>query len=97
MNISAIENISAHHGVYDGMATSGSSNSFSDYLVEQAKSLNAQAIEADVLTAKVISGETENLHQVISAIEKTKTTFDLAVQVRNKLLEGYQEIMRMQV
>lgn len=97
MNISAIENINAHHGVYDGIATGGSSNNFGDYLVEQAKSLNTQAIETDVLTARVISGETENLHQIISAIEKTKTAFDLAVQVRNKLLEGYQEIMRMQV
>lgn len=40
-------------------------------------------------------GETDNLHQVMIAVSKARTGFELAVQVRNRLVEGYQEILRM--
>ncbi|WP_299581619.1 flagellar hook-basal body complex protein FliE [uncultured Microbulbifer sp.] len=43
------------------------------------------------------SGDLDNIHQVMSAINKAKLSFELVTQVRNKLLEGYQEIMKMQV
>jgi len=97
MNIEAIEKIDGLQGGLENTTVVGLQDNFGDYLVEQVQELNAKAIEADLLTEKVISGETENLHQLISSIEKTKKSFELAVQVRNKLLEGYQEIMRMQV
>lgn len=97
MNIGAIEKIDGFQGVSEMTTLGEQQKNFGDYLIEQAQELNTKAIEADVLTEKVISGETENLHQVISAIENTKKSFELAVQVRNKLLEGYQEILRMQV
>ena len=42
-------------------------------------------------------GEADNLHQVMITISKAKLSFDLAVQVRNRLVEGYQEIIRMGV
>jgi len=42
-------------------------------------------------------GETSNIHDVLLSIEKAKLSFELGLQVRNRLLEGYQEIMRMQV
>ena len=42
-------------------------------------------------------GETDNLHQVMMALDKAKVSFQLMVQVRNKLLEAYQDVLRMQI
>ena len=46
---------------------------------------------------KVLTGEATNLHQAMIAMEEASVSFQLMVEVRNKLLESYQELMRMQV
>ncbi len=45
----------------------------------------------------LVAGDVENLHQVMMSLEKAKLSFELVVQVRNRLLEAYQDVMRMQV
>ena len=42
-------------------------------------------------------GQTDNLHQVMIDAERTRLQFELAMSMRNRVLEAYQEIMRMQV
>lgn len=73
------------------------SKPFSSWLVEQTENLNQLAIASENAVAEVAEGNVENLHQIILGMEKAKKSFELAVQVRNKLLEGYQEVLRMQV
>lgn len=53
--------------------------------------------EADDMVAKMVTGEVDDIHQVVLAVEKANLSMQLAVQVRNKVLEAYQEIMHMQV
>ncbi len=43
------------------------------------------------------SGNVENLHQVMIRMEESRVAFQLMLQVRNRLLESYQDLMRMQV
>ena len=43
------------------------------------------------------TGETNNLHQAMIAMQEASVAFSLMVEMRNKLVEGYQEVMRMQV
>jgi flagellar hook-basal body complex protein FliE len=47
--------------------------------------------------AKVLSGESTNLHQAMISLQEAGVAFSLMVEVRNKLVESYQELMRMQV
>lgn len=47
--------------------------------------------------AKVMNGESTNLHQAMISMQESSVAFTLMVEVRNKLVEGYQELMRMQV
>jgi flagellar hook-basal body complex protein FliE len=47
--------------------------------------------------AKVLSGESTNLHQAMISMQEASVAFSLMVEVRNKLVESYQELMRMQV
>lgn len=70
---------------------------FSDWLVNQGVELNDQLNAVDVEIRKFATGESTNIHQVLLTVEKAKLSFDLVTQVRNKMLEGYQEILRMQV
>ena len=45
----------------------------------------------------VIAGKEGNLHEVMAAMEEAQLSFQLMLEIRNKLLESYQELMRMQV
>lgn len=46
---------------------------------------------------KVMTGEVDNLHQSMVAMQEASVAFNLMVEVRNKMMESYQQVMRMQV
>jgi flagellar hook-basal body complex protein FliE len=70
---------------------------FAQWLDREFSTLNTQLSEADQEVRKLALGESGNLHHVMLSLEKAKMSFELLVQVRNRLVEGYQELMRMQV
>jgi flagellar hook-basal body complex protein FliE len=55
-----------------------------------------QAVASEALTG-LMSGQSVSLHQAMIAMEEANVSLQLMVEVRNKLLESYQELMRMQV
>ncbi len=72
-------------------------SSFTDHLNGYMNDVNKLINTADTNLRELAVGETSNIHEVLLSIEKAKTALELGLQVRNRLLEGYQEIMRMQV
>lgn len=70
--------------------------SFGDYLKDALDSANEAQIKSDEETTKLITGDTD-LHQALIAAEEARIQMELVVQIRNKLLESYQEITRMQI
>lgn len=68
---------------------------FGEILGQALSRLAAQEARADELAARLARGEAVELHEVILAGEKAQLALELAVQVRNKVVEAYQEIMRM--
>jgi len=70
---------------------------FSEQLWKALEEVNALQKEADQAVLEVALGKEENLHRAIIALERANLALGLAVQVRNKVIEAYQEIMRMQV
>ena len=77
--------------------TSSQGVSFTDTMKEVVESVNELQVHSDEMAARFIAGEVENVHDAMLAMEKASTSFRFLVEVRNKLLEGYQEVMRMQV
>lgn len=59
--------------------------------------VDASQKESADMTNKLVTGEINDLHQVTIAAQKASITLDLTLQVRNKVVEAYQEIMRMQM
>ena len=53
--------------------------------------------EADAAVTDLALGGERDLHDVVLAVELESLSFDLAVQIRNRLLEAYSEVFRMQV
>jgi flagellar hook-basal body complex protein FliE len=71
--------------------------SFGETLQRAITDVNALQSEAGKAVDKMVGGENVDLHEVMIAVEKAKTSFDLLMEIRNKALEAYREIMRMQV
>lgn len=65
-----------------------------DGLVGTVESKSAAAHAA---TRKVLLGDSDQLHQSVIAMQEASVAFSMMVEVRNKLVESYQELMRMQV
>ncbi len=78
-------------------ATQPSNDSFANVLERMVEEVSAkQSIAAETVGA-LQSGQNVSLHQAVIAMEEANVSFQLMVEVRNKLLDSYQEIMRMQV
>jgi flagellar hook-basal body complex protein FliE len=72
-------------------------DSFSNVLGNLVQEVGAkQAASSDAVNG-LLSGQNVSLHQAMLAMEEASVSFQLMVEVRNKLLESYQEMMRMQV
>jgi flagellar hook-basal body complex protein FliE len=71
--------------------------SFGDTLNQAINDVNALQNEAGKAVNRMVTGEATDLHEVMVAVEKARTSFDLLMEVRNKALDAYREIMRMQV
>ena len=59
--------------------------------VDTAQTAAGEQVEA------FIAGEQENLHEVMIRLNQAKTAFQLMVEVRNKMMDAYQELFRMQI
>jgi flagellar hook-basal body complex protein FliE len=68
---------------------------FKDTLNTLMSQVNTQVQEADKMTDDFALGKTDSLHEVMVATEKSSISLSFLLQVRNKLLEAYQEVMRM--
>ena len=74
------------------------SNSFGQTLKSKLDDENDKIIDSNTLTNKMISGdENVSINDVILSTEEAKMSLQLAVQVRNKLVEAYQEISKIQL
>jgi flagellar hook-basal body complex protein FliE len=59
-------------------------------------SVNAKQTAAAAQASQVMLGDSSQLHQSVIAMQEASVSFSLMVEVRNKLVESYQELMRMQ-
>ncbi len=64
---------------------------------ELVSKVNDMQVKSDKSIQGLASGENKNLHEVMIEVEKASISFQFMTQVRNKALDAYQEIMRMQV
>jgi flagellar hook-basal body complex protein FliE len=77
--------------------SSSPASSFTDLLSASVNTSEQATRNATEAAQKFLSGENEDLHTVTIAEEKAELTSELLLQVRNKAISAYQEIMKMQL
>lgn len=80
-----------------GNSSNEEEQSFSTILKDKLDEVNEKQITAENTTSAFVSGEEVNIHKVMLDAEEAKLSLELAVQMRNKIVEAYQELNRMQL
>lgn len=75
----------------------GPDDSFMDVLKSSVEKVNKLQLDADHASQELLLGKDTNIHQVMIAVEKANLSFQLMMQVRNKIISAYEEMMRVQV
>ena len=70
---------------------------FTSVMKDAMNTVNSVQANASATVERFLNGEGEELHQVALAQQKASVSFDLFLQVRNKVVSAYQEVMRMQL
>ena len=83
-------------GITGGAVEDGALN-FGDLLKTQLQKVEDAQTRADGLTQQLISGESVELHEVLIATQEAKLMLEMTMQVRNKAMEAYKEMMNMQL
>ena len=75
----------------------GLGESFGNLLTSQEEKLNMTQLSADQMVSDFAAGKTDDLHNVMIGVEEARLSMELAVQVRNKIIEAYKELTQMQL
>jgi flagellar hook-basal body complex protein FliE len=69
--------------------------SFKDTLKEMLNEINNDQIDAKTSVQKYLNGEVQDVHEVMIAAEKASVSLELTIEIRNKLIDAYTQVMRM--
>lgn len=83
--------------VKDKLTATDKTSSFMSYLKDALSEVENLQHEASFSATKLVLGEEEYLHNTMIAYEKANLALQLTIEVRNKIVEAYQEIMRIQM
>ncbi|MEX0648325.1 MAG: flagellar hook-basal body complex protein FliE [Balneolaceae bacterium] len=72
-------------------------SSFADMVKDAINSVDEMQKVTDKGVEDILAGKAENIHEVMIAMEKAQLSFQLMVEIRNKVMDTYQELSRMQI
>ncbi|WP_405102203.1 flagellar hook-basal body complex protein FliE [Oceanobacillus sp. FSL H7-0719] len=81
----------------DKLTPAAAQSNFADTLKGAIENLNQLQNESDHMTEALASGESVDLHNVMVTAQKASITLETTVQVQQKAIDAYNEIMRMQI
>ncbi|SEK93134.1 flagellar hook-basal body complex protein FliE [Roseateles sp. YR242] len=81
----------------DAMGGAAAVTSFGNMVTSGLQQVNAQLQASQADLQSLAAGNLDNIHQVMLRLEESRMSFQLMLQVRSRVLESYQDLMRMQV
>jgi flagellar hook-basal body complex protein FliE len=86
------------HGAFEPASKGGTaSGGFTKLVDNLLNDANTQQVQADSAVKGLALGQTDNLHNVMLSVAQADLTFRMILEIRNRLNDAYQEVMRMQV
>jgi flagellar hook-basal body complex protein FliE len=70
---------------------------FSDYIKQSLKAVNNQMLDADQSIEDFVTGKNQDIHHTMLSMQKASVSFELVMQVRNKIITAYDEIRKMAI
>ncbi len=93
-----IESVSGGMNALMGKSGNTKENSsFSEAMKKQLGEVNELQMQSEKASEALALGEADNIHEVMIRTEEAKLALEMTVQIRNKVVEAYQEIMKMQI
>lgn len=93
-----IEQIGREQGMSsESLGAASGGQTFTQILGNSMEKVNVMQGQADHAVKELIAGRSKNIHETLLAVERADSSLKLMMQVRNKILDAYREIMRMQV
>jgi flagellar hook-basal body complex protein FliE len=80
-----------------GVAGASSSSTFGNIFSDGLKQVNQQLMTSQADLQGLALGNVENLHHVMIRLEESRISFQLMMQIRSRMLEAYQDVMKMQI
>ena len=80
-----------------GMPDPASGSAFGNVLQAQLAELDRSLKSAQAGAVRLAAGQADSLHHLMLEIEQARIAFQFALQVRNRLIEGWQDVQRMQL
>lgn len=88
--------VSKPSGVSRAATAAAGADGFGDALAGLLASVDESAGDANTAVANMVQG-TGDVHEAMIALQRAETTLQLTVQIRNKLVQAYQDVMRMPI
>jgi flagellar hook-basal body complex protein FliE len=99
--IGSLNSLSPTRSIFEDLKKTDSATGvtipFSSYMKQALYSTNDLLLESQKLADDFAAGYTDNIHQVVLAAEKANISLQFTMQIRNKIMDAYSEIMRMQI
>lgn len=95
--INSIHSINNFYGRTENLESLRNNNDFSKIFQESLNKINTYQQIANDSVVSFIKGNENEIHNVMIAIEEAKLTMQTAIEVRNKLIEAYQELSKVQI
>ncbi len=83
--------------INENKKTEKKDSNFMDLIKNYIDDVNEKQIDSDKTIERFLKGEEKDITKVVLAMEKADVSLQLFLQIRNKLVQAYQDIMRMQV
>ncbi len=97
MKIESIQNLATNNLQIARDGAKVADKSFGDILNNAINEVDAAEKNSIDMINKLATGEVDNIHEVFIASQKADLTLNMAIEVKNRVVEAYKEIMRLQL
>jgi flagellar hook-basal body complex protein FliE len=84
-------------GAPSGPAPTADGKEFKSFLMDRLNEVNQLQKQADEGVERLVTGQTDNVAEVLGTVKKAEVAFSLLMEIRNKLMDAYSEIRQMRV
>jgi flagellar hook-basal body complex protein FliE len=92
-----LQNILPEKAASPKIGDGASQSPFSDYVKQSLSEVNGQMLNADQAINDLATGKNQDIHNTMISMQKAEISFELVMQIRNKLIAAYDEIRRMSI